>query len=517
MSIKTRDKGNNDKSVANGQFDDNENSASMMPPAQLFASSTKEDKDVSQLSKASSGKGTALPEEVQGKMENSMGHDFSNVDIHENSDKATNLGAKAYAQGNEVHFAPGQYNPESEKGQQLIGHELAHVVQQREGKVEPTKKMGKGMSVNDDPALESQADKMGAKATKGVAGTGGDISGNTDVGSPVVQGFFEEDRAGETWSQADDLSLAVKQGYPNHELYAKKGKVAESNRKLKAVGSGVELIETGTKDTFKKTGSGYTSYDWFAESEELSKVEVRNKENATEGDNMELWADCGKSNGVVVGGSDREAIYNNPAGIESGVDGGPAIMKTKIMKEWLTDKLTTASAPEQAAIKAVMADAKGYENMLPSIVTEFHAAKTEEEKDDVRSKYGAYTDKIAEVYWEYYNGLDKSERDIIDEQIGINNFANPEVGQGYTTSSGGDPVPGTKTWNFHWGGVVMESDDKSDKIVLENYAVGDASVENKKWDFAMYGTKKKGQTFHEVHKDTNQHGKSPTTMKIEKK
>lgn len=516
MSIKTRNKGNNDKSVANSQFDDNnDSSASMMPPAQLFASSNKSSAQLSE-DNSNTGKSTALPQDVQTKMESSMGHDFSNVDIHENSGKASGIGAKAYAQGNEVHFAPGQFNPESEKGQELIGHELAHVVQQREGKVEPTKKMGKGMSVNDDPALENEADMMGAKAAKGMAGSSGDSSGNTNVSTPVVQGFFEEDRAGETWSQSDDMSLAVKQGYPNHELYAKKGKVAESNRKLKAVTSGVELKETGATDTFTKTGSGYGPYDWFAESENLVKVEVKNKTNSTEGDNMDLWADCGKSNGVVVGSDDREAVYNNPSGIESRAGGSPSGMKLEIMKEWITDKHASATGAEKAAMGKTIADAQSYEAMLPGILAEYKKAK-EADKKPIAKKYFAYMDKIAEVYWEYYNNLSESERDTIDQQIGINKYANPEVGQGFTTSSGGDPVPGVSTWNFHWGGVVMESNDKSDKIVLENYAVGDASVENQKWEFAMYGTKKKGQSFHEVHKDTNQHGESPTTMKIEKK
>lgn len=507
MSIKTRNKDSNDKSVANSQFNDEQEGASMMPPAQLFADSSKEQK-VSPASqdKATTGKGSSLPQDVQEKMENSMGHDFSNVNIHENSTDAADLGASAYAQGNDVHFAPGKFDPQSEKGQELIGHELAHVVQQREGRVEPTTKMGKGMDVNDDPALENEADAMGAKATKGAEGSG-ELSGNTSVGSPVLQGFFEQERSGETWSQSDDMTLAVKQGYPNHELYAKKGKVAEANKKLQAVKSGVELQETGTTDSFDK-GS---------KSEELSKVEVKNKTNSTEGDNMELWADCGKSNGVVVGSDEREAVYNNPKGIEATAAGSPSGMKMKIMKEWIHDKYSTSTGAEQKAMGDTIREAQSYEAMLPAIVKEYHAATKESEKKTIAKRYFAYMEKIAEVYWEYHASLSEADQDAIDKQMGINKFANPTVGEGYTTSSGGAPIPGTSTWNFHWGGVVMESDDKSDKIVLENYAVGDASVENEDWEFAMYGTKKKGQTFHEVHKDTDQHGESPTTMRIKKK
>ncbi len=117
----------------------------------------------------SSGTTTSMPEDVQAKMENSFGTSFGGVNIHQNDESATQMGALAYTQGNNVHFAPGQYNPSSQKGQELLGHELTHVVQQREGRVQPTKQ-GKGMSVNDSPALEHEADVMGKKAAEGKRG-----------------------------------------------------------------------------------------------------------------------------------------------------------------------------------------------------------------------------------------------------------------------------------------------------------------------------------------------------------
>lgn len=108
---------------------------------------------------------TSLPEPVQAQMESTMGADFSNVNIHKDSEKATGMGALAYAQGSDVHFAPGQFRPESTSGQELIGHELAHVVQQREGRVTPTTQK-KGQNVNDNAGLEQEADQMGREAAK---------------------------------------------------------------------------------------------------------------------------------------------------------------------------------------------------------------------------------------------------------------------------------------------------------------------------------------------------------------
>src|SRR6056297_2711840 len=112
------------------------------------------------------GTKTNMPNDVQSKMENSFGEDFSDVNIHKDSEQAPSLGALAYTQGNDIHFAPGQYDPGSQKGQELLGHELAHVVQQREGRVKPTTQ-GKGMPVNTDPVLENEADEMGKRAVKG--------------------------------------------------------------------------------------------------------------------------------------------------------------------------------------------------------------------------------------------------------------------------------------------------------------------------------------------------------------
>jgi outer membrane protein OmpA-like peptidoglycan-associated protein len=108
----------------------------------------------------------SLPETFQAKMEHSFGTDFSTVNVHKDSASATELGALAYTQGEDIHFAPGQFNPDSPKGQSLIGHELAHVVQQRQGRVKPTTQM-KGKEVNDDSALEREADEIGRMVAAG--------------------------------------------------------------------------------------------------------------------------------------------------------------------------------------------------------------------------------------------------------------------------------------------------------------------------------------------------------------
>ncbi|MEO0375334.1 MAG: DUF4157 domain-containing protein [Cyanobacteria bacterium P01_A01_bin.17] len=116
------------------------------------------------IPKASSpqSEGQFIPSTVRHKMETAFGADFSEVRISEGATAAA-MGAYAFTQGSQIHFAPGQYQPYSLAGQTLLGHELAHVVQQRMGQVNPTP------TINTNPRLETEADYMGAKAARGQA------------------------------------------------------------------------------------------------------------------------------------------------------------------------------------------------------------------------------------------------------------------------------------------------------------------------------------------------------------
>ena len=105
--------------------------------------------------------GWMLPKEVQTKMESALNGDFSDVRIHVGSEVAA-IGAIAFTWGSDIHFAPGYYNPHSIQGQQLLGHELAHVLQQRAGRVRNP--FGSGTAVVQDHALEAEADRLGMKA-----------------------------------------------------------------------------------------------------------------------------------------------------------------------------------------------------------------------------------------------------------------------------------------------------------------------------------------------------------------
>lgn len=84
---------------------------------------------------------------------------LSNVKIHDGGGEAETLGAVAFTMGNDIYFAAGRYNPYLPQGQRLLGHELTHVIQQKEGRV--NNQHNEGMVVVYNPVLEAEAENIG--------------------------------------------------------------------------------------------------------------------------------------------------------------------------------------------------------------------------------------------------------------------------------------------------------------------------------------------------------------------
>jgi hypothetical protein len=79
------------------------------------------------------GSGQALDADLQQSMGQAMGADFSGVKVHTDaqSDQLNeSIQSKAFTTGADVFFRAGEYDPGSKGGQELIAHELTHVVQQ---------------------------------------------------------------------------------------------------------------------------------------------------------------------------------------------------------------------------------------------------------------------------------------------------------------------------------------------------------------------------------------------------
>lgn len=94
--------------------------------------------------------GEPLPGEVRRTMEQGFGQDFSDVRVHRGADAArasAAVGAQAYAVGERIVFGRDQFRPGSRSGQRLLAHELAHVLQQRNGR-------GERMLARETPAAD---------------------------------------------------------------------------------------------------------------------------------------------------------------------------------------------------------------------------------------------------------------------------------------------------------------------------------------------------------------------------
>ena len=80
------------------------------------------------------GRGQPLDPATRALMKSRFQHDFSQVRVHTDplaAESAEALNACAYTVGRDVVFASGQYAPHTQSGRQLLAHELAHTIQQR--------------------------------------------------------------------------------------------------------------------------------------------------------------------------------------------------------------------------------------------------------------------------------------------------------------------------------------------------------------------------------------------------
>ncbi|MCC4595933.1 hypothetical protein NRY95_10935 [Xanthomonas campestris pv. phormiicola] len=104
------------------------------------------------------GAGIGLPAPLKAGVEALSGICMDGVTVHYRSSKPAQVGARAYALGQEIHLGPGQ--------ERHLPHETWHLAQQALGEVAPTMRLANGVAVNANPALEHEADRMGDLALR---------------------------------------------------------------------------------------------------------------------------------------------------------------------------------------------------------------------------------------------------------------------------------------------------------------------------------------------------------------
>jgi hypothetical protein len=154
------------------------------------------------------GGGQALDESVSQKMGATMGYDFRGVRVHTSSEAtelSNQLNAKAFTTGQDIFFREGAYDPHSSGGQELLAHELTHVVQQGTGLVS-----GSGrMKVNaPGDTFEQQADASARAALS--PGVGGEVNRQVEIPEeeeePVQVQEEDEDLAQAQEEDEEDLA-----------------------------------------------------------------------------------------------------------------------------------------------------------------------------------------------------------------------------------------------------------------------------------------------------------------------
>lgn len=421
---------------------------------------------------------TGLPDNLKNGIENISGYSMDDVKVHFNSNKPAQLKAHAYAQGSDIHIAPGQ--------ERHLAHEAWHVVQQKQNRVQPTTQLKNNVNVNDDAGLEREADIMGQKSLN--AGNSQERSSNVQLKSnsltshnAPVQGYFEvgTNRISENmnivWEdQKDAYATAAKFTESNQELDGKNGKI---------------LLHKGATRTY---GGNVTFY----------KIEPRLNPRTTTDQEQNLQPTMGDSDDLIrlkhehyiqelewVAEDLTEFRHEFPDEISKDIDWQyPERRKAVIGKhlnKWCGaepyrfDLLFMALA--QAVFEYLKHESLGL--MIRDIMGVEHKYAGFVNKERNYPNAISLPNDCAQCVSEIVGGMNARER----------NNKNPDVGGNYFEQLK-SPQHNQTGWNFHWAGVIMK--DATDNVTLES--AGGMSLTNndrQTWWFAMYGTQKKEQTF----------------------
>jgi len=379
-------------------------------------------------------------------------------------------GVPAFTENFVTYFASGQ------PSMRVAAHEATHLVQHA------------ALTRDADLGAEGHADAVARSIERGDSAR--DLIGERGVGlQPSLRHYREVPTAIQTPSEwnagmelrvSDDGRMAVGQDSAKHSFWAEPALIAHSNSTLTSRKSVLRIHPLPSTITGTTTGG---------DTRILSKVRPENLATGTSGDAMEVWADCGKCGRDVMG-----------AGEGTGGGDMTGVYKTRRRPWW-------SHIPVFGWLAGLIFG-------LPAPVEHETAASDPEEM-----KYEIFNKKLGgtgDKGFRKYQAMSDAHKQEFDKAAGINRFAAPNLGEGFTMSSGGADVPGMEanTWNFHWGGAIMVSGN--DRVTLENYAItGAPLVKNRQWEFQMYGSAgKAGQTFHDQHRATDQHGDAPTTVRV---
>ncbi len=141
---------------------------------------------------AARGGGSALPDGVRRRMELGFGSSLSHVRVHDGAQAgalSAGMSAEAFTTGNDIFFGPGRFAPETPAGEQVLAHEIAHVLTEGGSttrrlfgkKKTPEEKAAKAAAKREEEAKAARAKQskktekteqaqLGASRKEGIAG-----------------------------------------------------------------------------------------------------------------------------------------------------------------------------------------------------------------------------------------------------------------------------------------------------------------------------------------------------------
>jgi hypothetical protein len=178
------------------------------------------------------GGGQSLDSGLQRSMGQAMGADFGGVKVHTDSQADTlnrSLSSRAFTTGNHLFFKRGEYNPGSQGGQELIAHELTHVMQQTGNTVQGKYELIQRAVEHQYPGLGSWDEvHAGAEAAMvDLTAAAKELAANYS-GKPIIPPLKGEERArykvandyAGNWNRLTDVARATVVFRTAYNLYA---------------------------------------------------------------------------------------------------------------------------------------------------------------------------------------------------------------------------------------------------------------------------------------------------------
>ncbi|MBP0042281.1 MAG: DUF4157 domain-containing protein, partial [Roseofilum sp. SBFL] len=513
---------------------------------------------------------------------------------------------KAFTTGQDVFFKRGAYNPGSQGGQELIAHELTHVMQQGGANPQTAQRKPANRSQSPEqvqtrvrsssspvvqryanftsqlnglePAPKNDVDPHSAKrdaltALQGYLGSQNGaivVKGSGDrfawASEQIIEhsneqleagGSFVTLKQGNVFSKQSHLNTAYNQELPNlyeikpiwnprEEAQSKDnvhyrtqqqnlGNPVPAPKEEKQIDDNDENHE----NVAPQNGSDMAPLAPLAplaptapmpnnglpQQQEIRHVELN--EQSIINSTLELWKDCRKSSGAVMGSQlEREIRYDTsppdekqqedltPKIIKKYKSDMPELMLSKINFDLLKAWFKTYPRPNQEQAKKMV------QRLMPPVKPE----KEDQKSYDKRLRKWKRRNKNKISADDVYFGLDDEEQDQFNEHHGMGKYALPDVGEGYVIISG-QRATGFDTHHkyadkgkayifpYHWGGVVAQ--DGNDRLTLEAASEGDEHAIKEGWTFELYGTEE-GQSFHEKHAATGRYGNMHQTLRVYK-